>query len=90
MSHGALHKVTELTSDTRHAMEAVIGRSLQEDEVITVNVFKSAPTGRARDEASRRLLERVDRTARKAREVPEGDIDAAIDEAVDHVRHHPE
>jgi len=90
MSNGALHKVTDLKSDTRHAMEAVIGRSLQEDEVITVNVFKSAPTGQARDWASRRLLDRVDRTARKARGIPEGDVDAAIDEAVDHVRHDPE
>jgi hypothetical protein len=90
MANGALHKVTELTSDTRHAMESVIGRSLREDEVITVNVFKPSPTGQARKEASRRLLDRIDRTAQKARGIPEGDIDAAIDEAVDHVRHHPE
>jgi hypothetical protein len=90
MSNGALHKVTELTSDTRHVMESVIGRSLQEDEVITVNVFKPSPTGHAREDASRRLLDRIDRTAQKARGIPEGDIDAAIDEAVDHVRHHPE
>ena len=90
MSNGALHKVTELTSDTRHAMESVIGRSLREDEVITVNVFKPSPTGQAREEASRRLLDRVDRTAQKAQGIPEGDIDAAIDGAVDHVRHHPE
>ena len=65
MANGALHKVTELTSDTRHAMESVIGRSLREDEVITVNVFKPSPTGQARKEASRRLLDRIDRTAQK-------------------------
>jgi hypothetical protein len=67
-----------------------IGRSLREDEAIAVNVFKSAPTGQAREDASRRLLERIDRTAQKARGIPEVEIDAAIDEAVDHVRHHPE
>ena len=90
MQNAALHKVTELTPDTRHAVETVIGRSLQEDEVITVNVFKPALAGDARGEASRRLLERIDRTAQNAQGVPDPEIDAAIDEAVDQVRHHPE
>ena len=90
MQNGALHRVTELTPDTRHAMEIIIGRSLREDEAIAVNVFKPAPTGQAREEASRRLMERIDRTAQKARGISEGDIEAAIDEAADRVRHHPE
>jgi hypothetical protein len=90
MPNGALRKVTRLTPDIRHAVESIIGRFLQEDEVISVNVFKLASIGPARDEASRRLLERVDRTAQNARGIREGEIDAAIDEAVDHVRHHPE
>lgn len=51
MPDGAVRKVTELTPDTRHAMESVIGRSLREDEVITVNAFRPAPTGEVREEA---------------------------------------
>ena len=90
MHDGALRKVAELPRDTRLAMESIIGRSLLEDEVIAINVYKPAPSGQARDEASRRLLERIDKTAQRAEGIPEEEIDAAIDEAADHVRHHPE
>ena len=90
MHNGALRKVAELPPDTRQAMENIIGRSLLEDEVIAINVYKPAPSGQAREDASRLLLERIDKTAQKAKGVPEEEINAAIDEAVDHVRHHPE
>lgn len=90
MQNGALRKVTELSVDSRHAMESILGRSLHEDEAVSINVYKPAPSGRAREEASRRLLERIDKTAQKVKGVPEEEIDTAIDEAVDHVRHHPE
>ena len=90
MHDGALRKVAELPRDTRLAMESIIGRSLLEDEVIAINVYKPAPSGQAREDASRRLLERNDKTAQSAKVVPEEEIDAAIDEAADHVRHHPE
>jgi hypothetical protein len=89
MQNGALRKVAELSPDARHAMETILGRPLRDDEAIAVNVYKTAFTGAARDEISRRLRER-DKTAGKARGVPEAEIDAAIDEAIDHVRHHPE
>jgi hypothetical protein len=69
-------------------VENLLGRSLQENEAISINVYQPAPTGQAREEASRRLLERIDRTAARAQGVPEDEIEAALDEAVDHVRHH--
>ena len=90
MRNGALRKVGELPEDTRHAMERIIGRSLREDEAISINVYKPAPSGQARNEASRRLLERIDKTAQKAQGAPGEEINAAIDEAADHIRHHPE
>jgi hypothetical protein len=71
-------------------MESILGRPLREDEAISVNTYRPAPTGRAREEASRRLLERVDKTAQKAMGIPDEQIDAAIDEAADYVRHHSE
>jgi hypothetical protein len=71
-------------------MESILGRRLDEDEAISVNVYKPAPAGPAREEASRLLLERIDKTAQRVQGLPEADIDAAIDEAVDYVRHHPE
>ena len=90
MQDGALRKVKELSPDTRQAMEGILGRSLREDEAISINVYEPAPTGYAREEASRRLLERIDKTAQKVKNVPDEEIDAAIDEAADYVRHHPE
>jgi hypothetical protein len=88
--NGALRKVTELSSDARNAVENLLGRSLRADEAIAINVYKPAPTGAARQEASRRLLERIDKTAERGQGIPESEIDAAIDETADHVRHHPE
>ena len=90
MQDGALRKVTELSSDARHAMESLLGRSLREDEAIAINVYKPARTGAARQQASQRLLERIDMTAERVQGIQENEIDAAIDEAADHVRHHPE
>jgi hypothetical protein len=88
MQNGVLCRVTELSADTRHAMESILGRPLQEDEAVSVNTYKPVPTGKAREEASRRLLERVEKTSQKAAGIPDEQIDAAIDEAADYVRHH--
>jgi hypothetical protein len=90
MQNGALRKVTELAAETRNAMESLLGRSLQEDEAVSINVYKPAPTGQAREEISRRLLKRIDETSQRVKGVPEEEIDAAIDEATDCVRHDPE
>jgi hypothetical protein len=71
-------------------MEAILGRPLAEHEAIALTVYRPGPTGAAREEASRRLLERIDKTTRKVQGVPDAEIEAAIDEALDYVRHHPE
>jgi len=90
MQNGALRKVAELPPDARHAVEAMLGRPLRDDEAVSVNVYKPAPIGATRENVSQRLRERVDKTAKRVQGIPEAEIDAAIDEAVDHVRHHPE
>jgi len=90
MRNGTLRKVVELSPDARRAMEAILGRSLRDEEAVSVSVYKPAPTGTAREEIALRLRERIDKTARKGQGFPEMEIDAAIDEAADHVRHHPE
>jgi hypothetical protein len=89
----SIHKARDLPADLRRAAEALLGRNLQEDESISVRAFKGdtvkqAPTGEARAEAFRRLSARIEQTAARAQGVPEANIDAAISEAVDYVRHH--
>ena len=90
MQNGTLCKVTELPAEARHLVEALLGRSLQEDEAISINVYQPVPTGQAREEASRRLFQRIDQTAARAQGVPDDEIEAAIDEAADYVRRHRE
>jgi hypothetical protein len=90
MQNGTLRRVGELPVDARHAMEVLLGRPLRDDEAVAVSVYKPAPTGAERDDVSRRLRERIDKTARRVQGVSEAEIDAAIDEGMDHVRHHPE
>jgi hypothetical protein len=91
MSNSALSKARDLSADVRDALEKLLGRALQEEETISVQAYSThqAPTGGERDEAWRRLLERIDKTAARVADVPESELDALIDEAVDCVRHHP-
>ncbi len=50
-------------------------------------LIKEAVTGQAREEAFQKIFERIDATAKRAEGVPDEEVDAAIEEAVDHVRH---
>jgi len=91
MSNSALRKARELSEDVRDALERLLGRPLQEEETISVQTYPTheAPTGRERDEAWRRLMERIDKTAARVATVPDAELNALIDEATDYVRHHP-
>jgi len=78
----------------REALESWFGRSFQPDEEVSVHVF--APIRKveklSREEAWRKLEELSDQVAArvKAKNIPDEEIDAAIDEACDYVRHHAE
>jgi hypothetical protein len=71
-------------------MEIIVGRSLGDDEATSVNICKPAPTGPPEtrlpgsggNASTKRFKEHGERPTRK--------LMPAIDEAVDHVRHHPE
>lgn len=91
-SVSSLHKARDLSPDQRRAVESLLGRNLDEDEMVSVRtskgqILKEALTGDARDEAFRNLFDRIKRTAQQVEGMPEEEIDAAIDEAADYVRH---
>jgi hypothetical protein len=48
-----------------------------------------APTGEARQELARQLEDRITRTAESVRHVPDDEQEAAIDDALKHVRANP-
>lgn len=92
MHNSSLRKAGALDPQVRAALEALLGRTLQGDESVSVRIYKSkpAPTAEARQAAYRELFDRASRIAEKVKEVPEAEIESAIDEATDFVRHTPE
>lgn len=90
MPNNALRKARDLSPNVRNALEMLLGRPLQEEETVSIQAYPThnAPTGREREESWKRLLDRIDRTAARVKDVPEAELDALIDEATDYVRHH--
>ncbi len=90
MPNNALRKARDLSPNVRNALETLLDRPLQEEETVSIQVYPThnAPMGLEREEAWTRLLDRIDRTAARVKDVPEAELDALIDEAADYVRHH--
>lgn len=91
MGNVAIHKAHELPSDARRVVERVLGRVLEPDEEVSTMALSphSAPTGEARRYLARQLEDRIARTAESVRGVSDDEQEAAIDEAVNHVRSNP-
>jgi hypothetical protein len=84
------HKVKDLSPDQRLAIESLLGRSLADDEGLNIQpsrLLKEAPSGEERSRAYDQYLGHLDALAARAENVPDDEIDAAIDEACDHARH---
>jgi hypothetical protein len=91
MPNVLIHKASELRPETRTAVEAELGRSLQDAEEVSIMAFVAhdAPTGQARQELARQLEDRIARTAESVRDVPDDEQEAVINEALKHVRSKP-
>jgi len=90
MSNNALRKARDLSPSVRTALETLLGRPLEEEETISVQTYPThqAPTGKQREESWKRLMDRIDRTAARVKDLSDEDLDALIDEATEYVRHH--
>ena len=80
-----VHHVKDLSPDQRVPIEDLLGRTLLDEESLTirpVQILKDAPIGSERVTAFRRYQDSLDRFAERVRDVDEEEIDAAIDEAV--------
>jgi len=84
----AIRKANDLPSDARRAVERILGRSLKPNEEVSIMAFAphEAPAGEARHALARQLEDRVTRTAARVRDVPDDEQEAAINEALNHVR----
>jgi hypothetical protein len=84
------HKVKDLSPDQRLAIESLLGRRLADDEGLNIQpsrILKEAPEGEERKRAYQRYLSHSDALADRAAQVSDDELDGAIDEACDHVRH---
>jgi hypothetical protein len=91
MLNGAYQYARELPPYVREALESWFGRSFQPDEEVSIHVFEPIKKKKlSREEARRKLEEMSDMLAERVKDIPIEEIDAAIDEACDYVRHHPE
>jgi hypothetical protein len=82
------HKARELKAETRIALEAELGRSLQDDEEVSIMVFgpHDAPTGKARAEAGNRLRAYLQRMDEKSQAAATEQTEEALNEALRHAR----
>jgi len=92
MEKDTLFQARDLPPDKRKAVEVLLGQRLDGDEIVMVRtakgqLLKEGLSGEARDVAVEQLFELLDQTAKRTEGLPDEEIDAAIHEATDYVRH---
>jgi hypothetical protein len=87
MENVSIHWARDLPASTRSAIEALLGRELRDDEEVSVMSFRPhpAPSGDERRLSAERLRGALGRLADKAVDVGD-EFDAAVDEAMNHIR----
>lgn len=85
-----IHHVKDLSSIQRASIENLLGRALLDEESLTIRparVLQDAPSVPERVQAFRQYQGELDAMAERAREVPEAEMEAALEEALYAVRH---
>lgn len=88
MANVLIHKANELRPQTRAAVEAELGRSLEDDEDVSIMAFSTheAPSGDARRNAAQKLQSNLQRTDKKTAKMNGKQAEAALEEALKHAR----
>jgi hypothetical protein len=83
-----IHRASELRTETRAALEVELGRSLQDDEEVSIMTFvpHAAPTGADHLEAGRNLQDHFNRIDQKLKGASPEETEEALDEAIRSVR----
>jgi hypothetical protein len=91
MHNISVRKASELPESVRSVVEQLLGRTIAPDEEVSVSATppRKIPIHREdRTGIAQRLEAFLDRRAEKVKEVPAGEIETMIDEAVAHARRH--
>ena len=88
MQNAAINNARDLADPVKSAIETLLGRSLKDDEQVSVRTYRrhAAPRGEARQRAARRLQKHLTRMAGKVKHTSRAAMDSAIDEALNHLR----
>ncbi len=88
MPNVLIHKASEMKPQMRAALEAELGRSLRDDEEVSIMAFEPhpAPSGEARMQAARGLEEHFNRIDQKTKDIPDKEMEETVDEALRSVR----
>ncbi len=88
MKNIVVSKVKDMDQAVRAWAGKLFGRVLGDDEEITIMAFppQAAPSGAAAREAHARMDAVLDRAAANLERVPPEEFEAAVDEAMEHVR----
>jgi hypothetical protein len=89
MSNVSIHKASNLPQGVKSAVEQLLGRPIGADEEVSVAAVppQQVPPSGNRLAVAQKLESLLDRRAEKVRDIADEDTDAAIDDAVDHLRH---
>jgi hypothetical protein len=90
MDSVAVRDVKQLPSDQKRSLESIVGRPLEDGQQVFILAFTpgATPSDRARQEAMTGLAQTWKKVREHLQEQPtaEEEFDAAIEEAVKHVR----
>lgn len=80
---------SELSQSVKSAVEQLLGRPIEADEEVSVAAVppQQIPPSENRAAVAEKLEAFLNRRATKVRDISDEELDTAVDEAVDHVRH---
>jgi hypothetical protein len=84
MPDHSIHKAGDLDRDERIVVERWLGRSLGNDETISVNAYRphSAPAGDEREILRRQIVAQAREIGSRAPAANEEDVESLVDEAI--------
>jgi hypothetical protein len=85
----SIQKASELPQSVKSAVEQVLGRALDADEEVSIAAVppQQVPPSENRAMVAKKLDAFLNQRAAKVQNVSDEELDAAVDEAVDDVRH---
>jgi hypothetical protein len=88
MQQSSLHSARGLSPDVRNALETLLGRTLKDDEAISVRAYQphEAPAAEQQRRAVRGLEQYFTKIDQRLKDVPEDQLDEMVDEAIRSVR----